>query len=97
MPPGKEMENWLTILRSGIWRLYYKLSAEGRKRFFSEFMPLLHDTKQDVLGDRDANSYYLVYLGTRPQSRRRGYAKKLVEHMARRVRAFSSTCVFNRL
>ncbi|KAI9770526.1 MAG: hypothetical protein M1840_003116 [Geoglossum simile] len=85
MPPGKKMENWLTTLRSGIWRLYYKLSAEGRKRFFSEFIPLLHDTKLDVLGDRDANSYYLVYLGTRPESRRRGYAKKLVEHMARRA------------
>ncbi|KAI9774005.1 MAG: hypothetical protein M1839_001957 [Geoglossum umbratile] len=87
MPPGKDMENWLTTLRSGIWRLYYKLSAEGRKRFFSEFIPLLHDTKQDVLGDRDADSYYLVYLGTRPESRRRGYAKELVEHMASRADA----------
>jgi GNAT superfamily N-acetyltransferase len=86
MPPGKDMDNWLTILRSGLWRLYYKLSVEGRKRFFSEFMPLLHDTKHDILGERDDHSYYLVYLGSRPSSRGKGYAKKLVQHMTKQVR-----------
>ncbi|KAI9859519.1 MAG: hypothetical protein M1813_006661 [Trichoglossum hirsutum] len=87
MPPGKDMDNWLTILRSGLWRLYYKLSVEGRKRFFSEFMPLLHDTKHDILGERDDHSYYLVYLGSRPSSRGKGYAKKLVQHMTKQADA----------
>src|ERR1700733_13334075 len=42
MPPGKNMDDYLTMLRSGMWRLSYKLSAEGKKRFFTEFLPLLH-------------------------------------------------------
>lgn len=47
MPPGKNMDDIFTILRSGMWRLSYQLSREGRKRFFDEFLPLLNDTKGD--------------------------------------------------
>jgi len=85
MPPGDNMENWYTIFRSGMWRLYYKLSTEGKKRFFGEFMPLLHHTKTDVLAERDEDSYYLVYLGSRPSARGKGYAKKLVQHMIKKA------------
>ncbi|OWP02750.1 hypothetical protein B2J93_88 [Marssonina coronariae] len=81
MPPGKNADDLWTILRSGMWRLWYKLSSEGRKRFYDEFLPLLHDTKHDVMGDRDDDSYYLVYLGSKPSARGKGYAKKLIEHM----------------
>jgi ribosomal protein S18 acetylase RimI-like enzyme len=80
------MDDWWTILRSGMWRLYYKLSSEGRKRFYKEFLPLLHHTKEDILGARDSDSYYLVYLGSKPSARGKGYAKKLVEHMTAQVR-----------
>ncbi|RMZ00375.1 hypothetical protein D0860_08007 [Hortaea werneckii] len=76
MPPGKNMDDWLTILRSGLWRLKYQLSPEGRTRFFTEFLPLLHRTKTEVLGSGpegdDESSYYLVYLGTRPSGRGKG-------------------------
>jgi hypothetical protein len=85
MPPNKNMDDWWTILRSGMWRLLYKLSAEGKTRFYSEFLPLLHDTKHEAMGERDANSYYLVYLGTRPGARGKGYAGKLIGHMTARV------------
>jgi len=80
MPPGTNMDDWWTILRSGMWRLYYKLSREGKVRFYSEFLPLLHDTKAEVLAERDDNSYYLVYIGTKPSARGKGYARKLIEH-----------------
>lgn len=86
MPPGKDVDDWWTVLRSGMWRLYFQLSAEGRKRYYDELLPLLHDTKAEVLGDRDDDSYYLLYLGTKPGARRRGYAKKLLEHMLERAR-----------
>ena len=85
MPPGKTMDGWLTILRSGMWRLSYKLSGEGKKRFFNEFLPLLHHTKEEVLGDRDADSWYLVYIGTKPESRCKGYAKRLIKHITDKV------------
>ncbi len=85
MPPGKDVDDWWTVLRSGMWRLYFQLSAEGRKRYYDELLPLLHHTKAEVLGDRDDDSYYLLYLGTKPGARRRGYAKKLLEHMLERV------------
>ncbi|KAH7349278.1 acetyltransferase [Plectosphaerella cucumerina] len=87
LPPGKTNDDWWTILRSGMWRLYYQLSAEGRRRYYDEFLPLLHHTKQDVMGDRDDDCYYLVYIGTKPNARRRGYATKLLEHMIARADA----------
>ena len=45
MGPGKNMDDWCTILRSGMWRINYKLGREGRHRFFTEFLPLLRRTK----------------------------------------------------
>ncbi len=97
MPPGKNMDDWLTILRSGMWRLQFQLSAEGRKRFFEEFLPLLHETKEEVLGERDNQSWYLVYIGTRPESRGKGYAKKLIQHVTGKVWFFLSYCAYSEM
>lgn len=85
MPPGKNMDDWWTLIRSGMWRLLYKLSREGKARFYSEFLPLLHDTKHEIMGERDDNSYYLVYIGTKPHSQGKGYGKKLIQHMTKVV------------
>lgn len=82
MPPGKNMDDWLIILRSGMWRLNWQLSKEGRERFFNEFLPLLGRTKAEVLGERDQHSWYLNYIGTKPGSRGKGYARKLIEHIS---------------
>jgi ribosomal protein S18 acetylase RimI-like enzyme len=68
-----------------MWRLYFQLSAEGKKRLFNEILPLLHDTKAAVLGDRDDEAWYLVYLGTKPNSQGRGYAARLLQDMMARV------------
>ena len=81
LPPGKNVGDVLTILRSGMWRLRFKLSKEGKDRFFTEFLPLLEDTKAEVLGDRDQDSWYLNYIGTKEASRGKGYARKLIEHV----------------
>lgn len=83
MPPGQNMDDYLTILRSGMWRLSYQLSREGRKRFFDEFLPLLTDTKAQIMGARDSDSWYLVYIGTRPSGRGKGYARKAIEYVTR--------------
>jgi predicted acetyltransferase len=32
------------------------------------------------MGDRDDDSFYLVYIGTKPTARGKGYARKLIEH-----------------
>lgn len=77
------MDDLLTIFRSGLWRLNYQLSGEGKKRFFGEFFPLLHDTKAQVMRERDEDSYYLVYIGTRPSGRGKGYARKVVEYVTK--------------
>lgn len=39
------MDDWFTIFRSGMWRLYWKLTKEGRKRYFEEFLEVLHQKK----------------------------------------------------
>lgn len=85
MPPGSNMDDLLTMFRSGMWRLQYRLSPEGKKRFFTEFLPLLHDTKHTTLGDRDDESWYLVYIGTRPSGRGKGHARKLIEHVTKQA------------
>lgn len=87
MPPGKNIDDWWTVIRSGMWRLYFQLSAEGRKRYYDELLPLLHHTKAEILGERDDNAYYLVYLGTKPHARGRGYAGKLLRTMIERADA----------
>lgn len=85
MPPGENVDDFCTLLWSGMLGLKWKLSNEGKKRLFNEFLPLLHDTKQEVLGKDDNNSWYLVYIGTKTASRGRGYAKALIEHTTRQV------------
>ncbi|KAF1928003.1 uncharacterized protein M421DRAFT_101378 [Didymella exigua CBS 183.55] len=92
MPPGQNMDDYLTMFRSGLWRLNYRLSPEGKRRFFSEFFPLLHDTMQVTLGDRELETWYLVYLGTRPAGRGKGHARKLVEHVTKMADAEGRAC-----
>lgn len=92
MPPGENMDDYLTIFRSGMWRLNYQLSKEGKKRFFDEFLPLLHDTKAQVMAERDDDHWYLVYLGTRPSGRGKGYARKVVEYVTRIADAEGRAC-----
>jgi GNAT superfamily N-acetyltransferase len=43
------------------------------------------DFRAEVLGDRDDQSWYLVYLGTRPSARGKGYARRLVEYITNQV------------
>lgn len=83
LPPGQNMDDYLTMFRSGMWRLNYRLSAEGKRRFFDEFLPLLHDTMHTTLGDRESEAWYLVYIGTKPSGRGKGHARKLIEHVTR--------------
>lgn len=85
MPPGQNMDDYLTIFRSGMWRLNYRLSSEGKVRFFQEFMPLLHDTMHTTLGERELEAWYLVYIGTRPSGRGKGHARKLIEHITKQA------------
>lgn len=87
MPPGKNIDDLLTIFRSGMWRLNWKLSKEGRERFFKEFLPLLANTKAEVLGERDDHAWYLNYIGTKAGSRGKGYARQLIEHIGAVVSA----------
>ncbi|KAK3678200.1 hypothetical protein LTR78_002296 [Recurvomyces mirabilis] len=93
MPPGANMDDLLTLLRSGLWRLVYQLSREGRTRFYSEFLPLLHDTKARVLGpEKDNESWYLVYIGTLPPGRGKGYAKKVIEYITAKADVAGQVC-----
>ena len=85
LPPGKNIDDWITILRSGMWRMQFSLSTEGKERFFNEFLPLLSKSKAEVLGDRDHHSWYLNYIGTKASARGKGYARKLIEHVTRLV------------
>ena len=86
LPPGKNIDDWWTVLRSGLWRMNYRLSKEGKIRFFEEFLPLLSRTKTEGLGDRDEKSWYLNYIGTKPSARGKGYARKLIDYVGNLAR-----------
>lgn len=86
------MDDYLTIFRSGMWRLNYQLSGEGKHRFFNEFFPLLHDTKAQIMAERDDDSWYLVYLGTKPSGRGKGYARKVVEYVTKMADVEGKAC-----
>ena len=92
MPPGKNMDDIYTQFRSGLWRLHYQLSREGKTRFFKEFLPLLHDTKAEVLGARDPSAWYLVYLGTKVEARGKGYARRVIEYVTRQADEEGKAC-----
>ncbi|KAF2703673.1 hypothetical protein K504DRAFT_473905 [Pleomassaria siparia CBS 279.74] len=92
MPPGQNMDDLWTIFRSGMWRLNYRLSTEGKRRFFTEFLPLLHDAKHATLGARDDEAWYLVYIGTKPSGRGKGYCRKLIEHVTKQADAEGRAC-----
>ncbi|KAF3926544.1 hypothetical protein AA313_de0201093 [Arthrobotrys entomopaga] len=46
----------------------------------------------DILGDRDASSWYLTFLGTLPAARGLGYARKLVEYVTKMADATNAPC-----
>ena len=85
MPPGKEFDDFWAQIRSGLLFLKFKLSKEGRLRFFDEFLPTLHQVKHVTLGPDDDKAWYLVYVGTKTGSRGKGYAKALLEHTIKQV------------
>ena len=89
MPPGTTMDGMWPLIRHGIWKhvlgLSWKLSKEGWKRLVKEFFPLLHETKVEVLKERDPSSYYLVYLGTHSSARGKGYGSRLVRKITDQV------------
>ncbi|KAL8987605.1 MAG: hypothetical protein Q9177_003202 [Variospora cf. flavescens] len=91
MPPGKNMDGQKTMLLSGLSELNKQLSEEGNCRFI-EFMQLLHQTKTEVLGKYDENSWYLVYIGTRKEARGQGYARMLIDHVTRQADAEGYMC-----
>ena len=86
MPPGTTNDDWLATILSGTWRLWYQLPREGRKRLFGELFPALHNTKVEVMGDRNDDSYYLGYLGTKANARGKGHATRLLRHMMNKVK-----------
>ena len=73
---------------SGLTRLNFSahLSIEGCDRFFDEFLPVLHEAKYNVLKEDDNKSWYLVYIGTKPESRGKGFAGRLITHTTKEVR-----------
>ncbi|KAK6705786.1 hypothetical protein SNK05_009665 [Fusarium graminearum] len=87
LAPGQQMDDWWTSIRSGMWKLNYQLSAEGRRRYYDEMLPVLDQTKVEVMGQRDKDSYYLVYIGTKPNAQGRGYAGKLIRDMVAKADA----------
>lgn len=92
MPPGCAMDDWAVWLSSGLWRLEWSLSREGRARFADEFLPALAAAKRRILGARESRAYYLVYLGTLSSARGQGLGRRSMEWMLARADAEGAPC-----
>ncbi|KAL1901163.1 hypothetical protein Cpir12675_000652 [Ceratocystis pirilliformis] len=79
--PGEHEDGWWTVMRSGLWKLKFQLSREGKRRYYKEIVPSLDRLKKSIMGERDNDCYYLIYLGTKPSGRRKGYASRLLRDM----------------
>ncbi|KAL8826999.1 MAG: hypothetical protein Q9170_007188 [Blastenia crenularia] len=92
LEPGQDIDDPLQMQWSGLPRLEEKLSNEGKYRFQQEFLTLLHRTKTEVLGIDDDDSWYLVYLGTKPDAQKRGYGRMLIEYGTKQADAAGQKC-----
>lgn len=84
IPPGHSLKGWWPWLRSGQWRLSFRLGTESKHRYFDELGPKLTAARLQVLGpelERTLDYWYLMYIGTVPSARGKGYARALVEHV----------------
>ncbi|KAL9084996.1 MAG: hypothetical protein Q9159_004962 [Coniocarpon cinnabarinum] len=85
MYPNKTLESASDVISTGLWKLAFKLTSDGRKRGFGDFFPLLGRTKKEILGSRAKDCYYLVYIGTKPGCRGLGLARQLIQEAAKRA------------
>ncbi len=92
LPPGADTTDWITSLRSGEWKLLFKLGKEGRRIIFDEYESVLENVKLDILKDRDENSWYLTYIGTLPCARGKGFARKLINTVTDIADAANEPC-----
>lgn len=70
---------WKTYWKSKMWILYWQFGSEGRKRFFGSWDTLAEGMTK-IMGERADSTWTLTDLGTRSESRGRGYASRLIRH-----------------
>lgn len=82
-PDTGDIEDYMTMLRSGFARLAWMTGSEGRRRIFGDLFSVLHDNYEDIMKidpDRD-NIYTLVYLGSMPHARGKGNVRAIFDYM----------------
>lgn len=78
MPPGKRVDNELTILQSGLVGVVLKLGLGGLKRIFVDFQASTDKAKKRYL--KGVKRYwYLFFIATEEGARGQGLASKVIE------------------
>ncbi|ODV96741.1 hypothetical protein PACTADRAFT_74358 [Pachysolen tannophilus NRRL Y-2460] len=70
-----------SMVRAGYLKVAWLANKECRRRVFQEQYPLLNETKSKVLGKDYDESWYLSDIGTTPNARGKGCARKLLEYV----------------
>lgn len=73
--------NYWKMVKSGYLKIAWLANKECRRRVFQEQYPLLTKCKQQVLGSLDDEAWYLSDIGTTPNARGKGCARKLLEYV----------------
>ncbi|KAH3660241.1 hypothetical protein OGAPHI_007446 [Ogataea philodendri] len=82
-PNSGELDDYLTLVRSGFARLAWMTGAEGRQRIFGTMFKVLHENFENIMSvDPDGeNTWTLVYLGSTPKARGKGNVRALMDYM----------------
>ncbi|KAF7194790.1 putative N-acetyltransferase [Pseudocercospora fuligena] len=86
MPPGKRIDNELTILQAGFLGSILKLGFGGAKRMLIDFSAQVDKIKKKwkrQLGIREF--WYLFFVGTRKAERGKGLASEMIRKWQREV------------
>ncbi|QPG74776.1 hypothetical protein FOA43_002110 [Brettanomyces nanus] len=82
-PDTRDIDDYITMLRSGYAKLAWLTGAEGRRRVFHDMFRTLAENLDDIMAvdpDRD-NMWTLVYLGSTPKARGHGNVRAIMDYM----------------
>ena len=84
IPPGKHVDNTWTLLPAGILGLLWKIGLHGCRRMLTEYEPMTEAVRRKALKG-ETKFYYVFFLATKADARRRGLCSALIESAKRRA------------
>ncbi|KAF2502972.1 hypothetical protein BU16DRAFT_612550 [Lophium mytilinum] len=80
LPPGKNVDNPLTLVQSGLFGVLWNLGIKGVWRMTHEYASKPATLKSRTLETHSKKAYYIFNLGTKEEYRGNGLSTHLIHH-----------------